>query len=210
LGCTLTDQTFRIAAAIINKYEIDLDYLDIGSGFATEWPKPKGRDKWSVPPITEYAKVVERLHRKWTPNIRRIIIEPGKRLVASSASFVTKVVKIVTRGDVQFIMCDGALNFILGAEKNNYRISLVDSGDSKRIEQSYKSLQLVLCGCLCDSLDIIDSKFKLSRLKTNDLIKIDDVGAYDIARSFVWQLPSPPIIWASQGEFCVINNYLNQ
>lgn len=189
---------FMMARLFTNNYGIGLDYLDIGSGFAIDWPKPIKTPGWSAPSLNEYANIVRDSLFEYRPDIHHIIVEPGRSSVASSGSFLSKVVSIKERGDKKFIICDGALNFIPGAEIYKYRISRVGPGQNGRNKNI--ATDDVLCGCLCDSLDILDTEVNIRNPKIGQILKIEDVGGYDIARSFIWQLNYPPIIWVSQNS----------
>lgn len=190
------EQIFSLTSVIADKYGINLDYIDIGSGFAIDWPKPLGNLNWSAPTLDEYVQIVYEAYHKWKPRIRQLIIEPGRKSVASAACFITKIVSIKKRGTIRYLISDGALNFIPGAEIYKYRISRVATGQFKQSSEEI-GFDNVLCGCLCDSLDVLDTSIHIQNLEVDQLLRIDDVGGYDIARSFVWQLPYPTVIWIS-------------
>lgn len=197
------EQIFTLSSAITREHGIIFDYIDIGSGFAIDWPKPSNELNWSAPSLAEYAKIVDDVYRRSKPNTREIVIEPGRKSVASSGCFLTKIVNIKNRGEKKFIICDGALNFIPGAEIYSYRISRIDLNQiEQKVENS--TLDNVLCGCLCDSLDILDPKINIANPQINQVLRIDDVGGYDIARSFVWQLPYPPVVWVAHHDNSIV------
>lgn len=198
------EQIFNLSSRISKEYGVVFDYLDIGSGFAIDWPKPIGESNWLAPSLAEYAHIVNEAYQKHEPHSRELIIEPGRKSVASSGILLTKVVGIKERGETRYIICDGALNFLPGAEIYSYKISRVNCEMQQGTQAS--NIKNVLCGCLCDSLDVLDPQTNIYNPEINQIIKVEDVGGYDIARSFIWQLPYPQMVWVSQNRHHLINS----
>jgi diaminopimelate decarboxylase len=184
---------FSLYKSIEQTFGKDLKYIDVGSGFAIDFPKPIASIDWQIPDIRDYAKVLSEIWVENEPFGSRpyVIIEPGRSSVASSGILLTRVISIKRRGNDNIAFTDIALNFLPGAEIYKYNIKKISLRDNKKSEK----IMYKICGCLCDSLDIIDSNFVGPELLEDDLLCIPDVGGYDMARSFVWQLPLPKIIW---------------
>jgi diaminopimelate decarboxylase len=192
---TFLQKLFDLAKSIQSDQEINLEYIDIGSGFSINYPRPINIHEWTPPDIKEYAKTAEEL---WVDNhfngtIPNLIIEPGRSCVASSGSLLTKIVSLKQRGDENIAFTDSALNFLPGAEIYKYQINLL----TRKEDNIKKGKKYVICGCLCDSLDIIDDNFQADIIHIEDVLQVLDVGGYDMARSFVWQLPLPKIAWVN-------------
>lgn len=184
---------FSLYKTVEDEFWINLQYIDVGSGFAIDYPKPVAIMDWHPPDIKEYAEV---LNDVWigTGGLGSrpyIIIEPGRSAVASSGTLLTSVTTIKKRGNDIIAFTDIALNFLPGAEIYKYDIKKISLSDEKIPGTKVN----IICGCLCDSRDIVDENFLGTSLLEGDLLSIADVGGYDMARSFVWQLPLPKIIW---------------
>lgn len=186
---------FSLFKSITTDYGVDLQYIDIGSGFPVCFPKPIVEANWNVPDLSEYAQIVKDIwiEADFTGLQPYLIIEPGRSCVASCGSLLTKITTVKKRGDRRIAFTDIAINFLPGAEIYKYKIEQI----SVKNNNCSQLVPYMICGCLCDSLDIIDANYSGNDLSQNDVLRISDVGGYDMARSFVWQIPLPGIIWVS-------------
>lgn len=192
---------FDFAGRIQNAKNVKLEYIDIGSGFAVNYPAPKKKPDWIAPSIRNYAEIIQ---EEWgrqdlDPKIR-IVIEPGRRLVASSMKLLTKVISIKKRGKKSIAILDLGQNLIPGVDFYRYPIVKIDS------EVSAHSAAYELHGSLCDSMDIIASKATLPFLQVGDHLLIENVGGYDISRSFSWQIEIPKIVVVKDNQISISAN----
>lgn len=189
---------FDFALRLRHDYNLQLEYIDIGSGFAVDEPRPAHHEFWLAPPMSAYATVIsECFEQSGLSDDIVIIVEPGRRSVASCGTLLTSVTSTKSRNNKLIATVDSALNFIPGAEIYRYSIDCLRSSHGTQ-----EALDYMLCGCLCDSLDIISSSVLLNPLQVGDVLTISNVGGYDIARSFTWQLPLPPILWLDRRGDC--------
>ena len=103
------------AAELMKKYELPLEYVDIGGGFFG--------DKPGAPEYTEYGSVIA----KAFPDRKNLalIVEPGASLVSSPIGYLSSVVNVrdamdkrfVTRMEVMFI---STRNFIISLFRKNF------------------------------------------------------------------------------------------
>lgn len=165
------------------------EYIDIGSGFAVDFPAPLESNIWIAPTMKQYADIILAVWRECLlSNELQLIVEPGRRLVASSVSLITKVVSIKNRNGSNLAIVDGGQNMMPGIDWYRYPIRAIGKESSQYFD-IYD-----IHGCLCDSMDILGRQVRLPKLEVGDVLNIDSVGGYDIARSFVWQLRRPPIL----------------
>jgi diaminopimelate decarboxylase len=168
-----------------------LKYLDLGSGFAINYPKPKDLLDWDAPPMLDYSEIIKMSFiGKQLPVDLEIIIEPGRRLISSSTTLYTSIVSIKERPTGRIIIVDAGQNLVPGIDFYEYPIHQLRNIDKTKHSDSYN-----IHGCLCDSMDIIGRDIKLCAPIVNEILAIECVGGYDISRSFYWQLPKPKIIW---------------
>lgn len=170
---------------------IKLKYLDLGSGFAIEYPRPKGIVGWKAPSIFEYAGIIKNtLIGKHLPSNLEIIVEPGRKLIASSTTLYTSIVSIKKRPVDRIVIVDAGQNLLPGIDFYEYPIHQLKTLNGTGHLSSYN-----VHGCLCDSMDIIGTDIILNEPCVNEVLAIECVGGYDISRSFYWQLARPKIIW---------------
>ena len=170
---------------------IELEYLDLGSGFAINSPTPINAVKWNAPSLTDYARVLLDIWKSSPlPKEMYIILEPGRKVVASSTTLITRVMSIKKRARGMLAIVDAGSNLIPGVDWYKYRFAQLKELDESRPKETYD-----VHGCLCDSLDVLGSNVELFALRVGELLAISDVGGYDLSRSFSWQIPRPPIAW---------------
>lgn len=187
---------FCFVSKILRNKLAKLEYIDIGSGFAVDYPAPIDILSWSAPAIRSYSEVISNI---WTeqsiPSEVSLIIEPGKRLVASSMILLTRVVCIKQRSGKQVIFVDAGQNLMPGIDWYRYPIAQV-----KPILAHYDQSQYDIHGCLCDSMDILGRQVTLANLEIGEVLAIRCVGGYDMSRSFVWQIPRAPVVWIDSDD----------
>lgn len=168
-----------------------LEYVDIGSGFAVDYPAPNDVGTWNAPSMKSYSKVAAELWNEFlSASNACLIIEPGRRLVAPCVVLLTKVVSVKDRPEGKIVIVDIGQNLMPGVDLYRYPISQLSRSTSRKSKESYS-----IHGCLCDSLDVIAGDLSLDTLEIGDVLCVHNVGGYDMSRSFAWQIPRAPVIW---------------
>lgn len=171
----------------------DLEYIDIGSGFAVDHPAPINVDTWNAPSVSDYSQIVAELWRRESfLETVDLILEPGRRIVAPSVILLTCVVSIKRRMHENIAIVDAGQNLMPGIDWYRYPIVQVDDVDCVDPAKEYS-----VHGCLCDSMDILGRNIPLIDLDVGDILAIECVGGYDMSRSFTWQLPRAPVVWVN-------------
>lgn len=165
-------RSVEYAASVIKKYNLSLDYLDVGGGYFGIFP--------NKPTFCDYAEAL------YTPLVQhglehlRIIIEPGNALTASSFSFLSSVIdvkKVDTH--TRFVTTDGSRNDIDPFfHKSDYIKEILPRSGNRPIEP----LQIV-AGCTCLEYDRMFTLIDKPRLETGDRILYHNVGAYTMTLS---------------------------
>jgi len=166
-------QAIHLSAGIFAEAKsrgFDLQLLDIGGGF------PAAYDA-SVPKFAELAKKLNYEIDRLFPKSIEILAEPGRFLVASAGSAVSKIIGKAVRNDkLCYYVDDGVYHTYSGIifDHCTYRM------------KSFKSGSTQLCavfGPTCDALDTISLAEQLPDLKIGDYLYSDKIGAYSAASS---------------------------
>ena len=166
-------QALHLSAGIFAEAKsrgFNLQLLDIGGGF------PAAYDA-SVPKIGSLAKKINYELDRLFPKTVEILAEPGRFLVASAGSAVSKIIGKAVRSDkLCYYVDDGVYHTYSGIifDHCTYRM------------KSFKSGPTQLCavfGPTCDALDTISLAEQLPDLKMGDYLYSNTIGAYSAASS---------------------------
>jgi ornithine decarboxylase len=148
-----------------------MNLLDIGGGFPAPYDD-------SVKPFSELAKRINaELDRLLPPEIK-IIAEPGRFIVATAGTAVSKIIgKAVRHGKLCYYIDDGVYHTFSGIIFDHCQYHL----------ESFKEGPAQICtvfGPTCDGLDVISMTDELpSNLERDDLLYSRNIGAYSGATS---------------------------
>lgn len=155
----------------------DLEYVDIGGGFGVAYQEAQA-------PLDLAALGAGVSHRMETLSAARgrrirLLLEPGRMLVAESGTLLTTIVSVKQRGGRRYIGVDTTVgNIVVDSVYHPYhRIEAVDPrGDSL-------DLPTDVCGNTTHSRDFLGRSCRLPELCPGDLLALRDVGAYGYAMS---------------------------
>lgn len=157
----------KYAAGIIKRYDIDLDYLDVGGGYWGFFP--------NQPTFRDYSDAIFKALKDSGIDGVTIIVEPGNALVASSFSFLSEVIDYKRIDDnINFVTIDASRNDIDPFfRKTDYLKEILYKNQERRTE----GLQII-GGCTCLEYDRLFSLENYPQLLTGDRIYFKNVGAY--------------------------------
>lgn len=145
---------------------IKLSLLNLGGGL------PAMEGMTDPPSIEVIGKgIMERVERLFDPSVR-ILIEPGRNLVATAGTLTASVIgEAVRRGEHWLYLDIGVYNGLMEIhEKFPYELKTDHEDREKRA--------YVLAGPTCDSVDVIFHDITLPRLVIGDKIHFMNAGAY--------------------------------
>ncbi|AKK19973.1 diaminopimelate decarboxylase [Candidatus Liberibacter africanus] len=105
----------------------------------------------------------------------KIILEPGRFLVADSGILVTKVISIKKSADKNFIILDVAMNDFMRPTLYDayHEIKYIVNPEENRLQ-----IQADIVGPICETGDFIALDRKIALPKPGDLLYIEKTGAY--------------------------------
>ena len=161
-------QALNTAAAVMNEARSrgrKLSILDIGGGF----PAPYHRD---VKPIEELAARINAEIERLFPGEIEIIAEPGRFLVATAATAVSRIIGKTRRdGKTCYYVDDSVYHTYSGIifDHCQYHVKALRDGPTEIC---------AVFGQTCDGLDTISLSEELPDLSLDDLVYAENIGAY--------------------------------
>lgn len=167
------ERSVAYAASVIRKYNLRLDYLDVGGGYFGIFP--------GKPTFADYAGAIHRPLAKAGLDNLKIIVEPGNALTASAFSFVSEVIDIKrVNSGTRFVTTNGSRNDVDPFfHKTDYLKKILYRDDAQRPAEP---LQIVT-GCTCLEYDRLFTLADSPRLDVGDCIVYNNVGAYTMTLS---------------------------
>jgi ornithine decarboxylase len=171
-------QAINLAASVFNEAKArgytKMNLLDIGGGF----PAPYDN---TVKPFSELAKKINSELDRLFPKDIQILAEPGRFMVATAATAVSKIIgKAVRDGKLCYYIDDGVYHTFSGILFDHCQYHL----------ESFRKGAKQICtvfGPTCDALDVVSMSEELpSNLELGDLLYSKNIGAYSIASSTVF------------------------
>ena len=171
-------QAINLAASVFNEAKdrgyTKMNLLDIGGGF----PAPYDN---TVKPFSELAKKINAELDRLFPKDIQILAEPGRFMVATAATAVSKIIgKAVRDGKLCYYIDDGVYHTFSGILFDHCQYHL------NSFKKGLKQICTVF-GPTCDALDVVSMSEELPpNLKLGDLLYSKNIGAYSIASSTVF------------------------
>jgi diaminopimelate decarboxylase len=196
LHCSSKTRSVGIYKAIANicceikeKWNLDLDYIDIGGGFFGGVP--------GKPDFDEYIKDVSLiLQQNFDRDKTKLIVEPGMSLIGAPIDYVTSVIDVKNTSYNRFVVTDGSRTNIDPLMRKHSYSYHIDYCDDKR----QKSKKQVISGYTCmenDRLFILEDALEL---KENDSIIYEKVGAYTMCLTPLFIEYFPDVYLEDNGE----------
>lgn len=173
-GTNSTKAFIQIIDQLLNigKQLNDWKYLDFGGGFGYPYQHNKIAFDWQ-----DFGRQLTEKLNQLDPKIK-LIIEPGRAVIAKCGTLLTKVVSVKWQGKKQIVGVDTTIA--------NLAVLSVHGGYREIITWSQNSEQLYLtdvCGNTTYSRDYLGKNCQLPAVKIGDILAILDVGAYGFAMS---------------------------
>ncbi|QZY53218.1 diaminopimelate decarboxylase [Leucobacter tenebrionis] len=164
---------------------------DVGGGLGVKYTYDE-----TPPTVDEYLDAIVAAAREHLPAGARIMIEPGRSIVARAGVTLYRVVTVKRTGDV-FVAVDGGLadNLDIALTDQRYEALLAD-----RIDEPWtETVQLV--GRQCESGDLFIDGAPMPPAKPGDLVVMPGTGAYNytLANNYNGAL-KPAIVFVRDGE----------
>jgi diaminopimelate decarboxylase len=161
----------------------DVSTLDLGGGFGADYETDQS------PTLATYAEAIVPLLAERVAKGLKIILEPGRTLVANAGVLLTRVQYVKRSGEKTFVICDAGMNDLL-------RPSLYQAfhfiwpcttearfAPARRLKEMTNPglVSMDVVGPICESGDFFAIDRPLPPVQRGDLIAIFTAGAYGMA-----------------------------
>ena len=155
----------RTAGKIINEFNLEPEYVDIGGSFFGGMPGKTTFSEYVSAIKDELAGVVD-------TEKTALIVEPGSAIIASPVDFKTTVIDVKNTAKARMVTVDGSrCNIDPLLIKQNYLYDISSNGNTFENKQ-------IICGFTCMDKDRIMEKQGIPELAVGDEIVFHKVGAY--------------------------------
>ena len=151
---------------------ITIDAIDAGGGLGIDYHG----DKFDpVQRVSAYAKAVEAALDGFGG---RLLIEPGRFLVAQAGALVTRVVNLKQNGKKTFVITDAAMNDLIRPALYQAYHEIVPVRP-----RAGKQRAVDVVGPVCETGDFFARDREIPPVEPGDLVALLDAGAYGMAQS---------------------------
>ena len=184
--------SLKYACEIIRKYQLLLDYIDIGGGFFGIFSQK--------PTYREYVCAFKDVLAEYGMHTLHVIVEPGNALVASCFHFLSEVIDVKhVEKERWFVTIDGSRNDLDPFfRKDNYMYDVYYTGGGPLVSEQ------VISGCTCLEYDRLFTLYDGTLLQSGDKILFKNVGAYTMCLSPLFIRFFPNVYAVSGGQFKLV------
>ncbi len=165
------ERVSKLVAQLVRE-GVRLQAVDAGGGLGIDY-HAAGFD--AVPKVAEYAAAVESALAGFKG---RLLIEPGRFVVAQAGALLTRVLYVKRNGNKTFVITDAAMNDLIrpALYQAHHEIAPV------RLRAG-KPRPVDVVGPVCESGDFFARDRSLAPVDPGDLLALLDAGAYGMAQS---------------------------
>lgn len=172
--------SIKYACEIIKKYNLQLNYLDVGGGYFGIFP--------NKPTYQQYSSAFYEVLKQYGLEQLCIVVEPGNALVASCYDFLSEVIDVKhVESERWFITTDGSRNDIDPFfKKTSYLDEELYQKETPVVKEQ------IVSGCTCLEYDRFFTLVDKPLLNIGDRIRYKNVGAYTMCLTpmFIRYLPN--------------------
>ena len=181
---------------------LELRVIDMGGGLGI--PYERGTPSLD---LVAFGAALHRLDAAWSADpvtaATRVIVEPGRFLVARAGAFVARVVDRKCADGSTVVILDGGIHHLLRPALVGQEHRIVGLGPRR---PGAPSEPVTIVGPLCSGLDVLARGVRMVPPEVGDLVAVLDVGAYGYTESMPLFLshPTPAEIAIRGGRVALI------
>ena len=191
------DIMVRFIAQIKKECGYEIRELNLGGGFGVKYTEYDREISYSSA-ISDIAKIVRSFCEKHSIKLPRIILEPGRSLVAAAGA------TLYTVGSVKQIPNFRNYVSVDGGMPDNPRYALYQSQYTAVVANKAsepRDFCATLAGRCCESGDLLGENMKIQKAERGDILAVLVTGAYNYSMASNYnRIPRPPVIMINNGE----------
>jgi diaminopimelate decarboxylase len=152
-----------------------IDSLDLGGGLGIDYGAESSVDPAAA--IEQYAAALMRALALLEP-VPRLLLEPGRFLVAQAGALLTRVLYLKRNGEKNFVITDAGMNDLIRPALYQAHHEIVPV-----TQREGSGMVADIVGPVCESGDFFARDRAVAALETGDLLAILDAGAYGLSLS---------------------------
>ena len=156
----------------LRRHGIELRSIDAGGGLGIDY---HGGNSDPAARVRDYATAINAALEGFEG---RLLLEPGRFLVAQAGALVTRVLNVKQNGRKTFVITDAAMNDLIrpALYQAHHEIVPVNA-------RTGRARAVDIVGPVCESGDFFARDRKLSPVEAGDLLALLDAGAYGMSQS---------------------------
>ncbi len=191
----------RVARLVreLAKDGIAIQSVDAGGGLGIDYNVAAGADG-KFDPQSEVAEYAAAVGASLKDLDVKLLLEPGRFLVAQAGALVTRVLYVKRNGKKTFVIVDAAMNDLIrpALYQAHHEIAPVSP-------RAGRASVVDIVGPVCETGDFFAHDRKLPPVKPGDLLAVLDAGAYGMVQSSNYNTrPRPPEVLLRGSESTLI------
>ncbi|MBV9452065.1 MAG: type III PLP-dependent enzyme [Streptosporangiaceae bacterium] len=182
------------AADLQSEFDLPMQVLDIGGGFAAPYAVPGERPVYSRIRM-ELGATLDANFPHWRSGMPEVICESGRYLVGDCGELISSVINIKESRGNRFVIMDAGINTLGGMAGLGRLMPLaVKLDNSLAPDGSFTSADesaATLVGPLCTPGDVLGRNVQLHSTDVGDIVTVPNVGAYGVTASLLLFLSRP-------------------
>lgn len=182
---------------IKEKFDIDLKEIDLGGGigvYYTKEDKPNSIKDFCEAIINRVDKKCKKIGIK----VPKLIIEPGRSIIANAGSTLYTIGSIKDIKDVRtYVSVDGGMtdNIRPSLYKAGYECSIVNKMKYEKVNN------VTVAGKCCESGDILITHANVMEIESGDILITTSTGAYGYSMSSNYnKIPKSAVVMVKDGD----------
>jgi diaminopimelate decarboxylase len=159
-------------AAQLRRDGIAIQWIDAGGGLGIDYHDAKSD---AAAKVREYAQALNAALGGFDG---KLLIEPGRFIVAQAGALVTRVLYVKRQGKKTFVIVDAAMNDLIRPALYQAHHEIVPVRN-----RAGKARVVDVVGPVCESGDFFARDRKLPPVEPGDLVALLDTGAYGMVQS---------------------------
>lgn len=178
-----------------DNYNINLPSINLGGGFGIKYLK-EDKELNLNKLLKNMVSLINKYKTKYNLLIDEVLIEPGRSIIGNAGYTLYTINQIKKTPHLNYLFVDGSMN-------DNLRTALYNAKYEAKLITNNKSNKLInykVAGKACESGDILINNILLKEASVNDLLLVENTGAYHYSMANNYnRLLIPAVVFIKDG-----------